>query len=108
MAYSWALFRTSADPDRNRRRHILPVPQQKDDGTEEVENPAVREWKKTESRFDGSFFFLDCPDGEYTLIARDEHSGLEVEQTVHSHQDAMKKGDRKTENRTKGIRSSLF
>ncbi|HET7062584.1 MAG TPA: hypothetical protein VFI43_10440 [Nitrosospira sp.] len=58
---------------------------------QEVENPGVRGWKKTESGFDGGFFFLDCPDGEYTLIARDTHSGLEVEQTVHSHRDVLEK-----------------
>jgi hypothetical protein len=56
-----------------------------------VENPGIRGWKKTESRFDGRFFFLDCPDGEYTLIARDTHSGLEVEQTVRSHRDVLGK-----------------
>jgi hypothetical protein len=56
-----------------------------------VENSKVGEWKKTESHSDGSFFFLDCPDGEYTLIARDAHSSLEVEQTVHSHRDVLEK-----------------
>jgi hypothetical protein len=56
-----------------------------------VENPGIRGWKKTESRFDGRFFFLDCPDGEYTLIARDTHSGLEVKQTVRSHRDVLGK-----------------
>lgn len=58
---------------------------------QEVENPPAREWKKTETRFDGGFFFLDCPDGEYMLIARDAHSGLEVEQAVHSHRDVLGK-----------------
>jgi hypothetical protein len=68
-------------PSRNRRTIVQ----------QEVENSGIRGWKKTESRFDGCFFFLDCPDGEYTLTAWDEHSGLEFEQTVHSHQDALGK-----------------
>jgi hypothetical protein len=47
--------------------------------------------KRTESRPDGTFFFLDCPDGEYALTAVDTRSGVQVQQIVHSNADAMRK-----------------
>jgi len=80
--------RSGAQPER---AHSLPSHNRRTTVQQEVEDPGVRGWKKTESRFDGRFFFLDCPDGEYTLIARDTQSGLEVEQTVRSHRDVLGK-----------------
>ena len=47
--------------------------------------------KQTESRLDGMFFFLDCPDGKYTLKAVDLQSGAQTEQTVSAAESAMKK-----------------
>lgn len=47
--------------------------------------------KKTESRPDGTFFFLDCPDGEYMITAVDERSGLQVRKSISVAESAMKK-----------------
>lgn len=47
--------------------------------------------KRTESRVDGTFFFLDCPDGEYMLKAVDTRSGAQAQQPVHSDAGIMKK-----------------
>jgi hypothetical protein len=47
--------------------------------------------KRTESRPDGTFFFLDCPDGEYALTAVDTRSGVQVQQIVHSNAGSMRK-----------------
>jgi hypothetical protein len=58
---------------------------------EELEGSGMRARKETTSRSDGTFFFLDCPDGEYTLKALDTQSGLQIQQVVHSNQDAIKK-----------------
>jgi hypothetical protein len=47
--------------------------------------------KRTESRADGTFFFLDCPDGEYTLKAVDTPSGVQTQQLVRSSAGVMRK-----------------
>lgn len=47
--------------------------------------------KQTESRPDGTFFFLDCPDGEYTLKAVDTRSGAQTQQIVRANESAMTK-----------------
>jgi hypothetical protein len=37
---------------------------------------------QTESRADGIFFFLDCPDGKYTVRAVDASSGAKAEKSA--------------------------
>lgn len=37
---------------------------------------------QTESRADGIFFFLDCPDGKYTVRAVDASSGAKAEKLI--------------------------
>ena len=37
---------------------------------------------QTESRVDGIFFFLDCPNGQYTVRAIDTSSGAKAEKSV--------------------------
>jgi len=56
-----------------------------------LERSNAKGWKETESRQDGTFFFLDCPDGAYILDARDKRSGLQTEQAVQSNRKALGK-----------------
>lgn len=56
-------------------------------------------WQQTESRADGTFFLLDCPDGHYTITALDAHSGIQSSKSISVAENAMKKRmkDRGTE-----------
>lgn len=62
-----------------------------------LETSGVRTWKETTSRSDGTFFFLDCPEGEYTLKAVDPQSGIQTQQIIFSKESAARKAvkDRK-------------
>ncbi|MEP6606680.1 MAG: hypothetical protein ABJA60_11275 [Nitrosospira sp.] len=60
-------------------------------GSAKVRPVASEVLKQTESRLDGMFFFLDCPDGKYTLRAIDLQSGAQAEQTVSAAGSAMKR-----------------
>jgi hypothetical protein len=55
--------------------------------------------KKTDSRPDGTFFFLDCPDGQYTVTAEHPQSGVQDQKTVSVAKSTVKKKtkDRGTE-----------
>ena len=66
----------------------------KDDAVSQV----LGQIRKTESRHDGMFFFLDCPDGKYTISARDLRSRMQAQKSI-SVDTAMKKHmkDRGTE-----------
>lgn len=46
---------------------------------------------QTESRADGIFFFLDCPDGQYTVRAIDASSGAKAEKSITVADSARKK-----------------
>lgn len=46
---------------------------------------------QTESRADGIFFFLDCPDGQYTVRAIDASSGAKAEKSFTVADSARKK-----------------
>lgn len=57
----------------------------------EVKTESVgRSWQ-TESRPDGMFFFLDCPDGQYVVTAMDARSGARAEKLVPVADAATKK-----------------
>ncbi|SEL11756.1 carboxypeptidase-like regulatory domain-containing protein [Nitrosovibrio tenuis] len=66
---------------------------------QELETEGINAWKETESHPDGTFFFLDCPAGEYTLKAMDTRSGVQTQQIVRTNESAMKKRvkDRKSD-----------
>lgn len=46
---------------------------------------------QTESRLDGTFFFLDCPDGQYTVQAIDSPSGAKAEKSITVADSVLKK-----------------
>jgi hypothetical protein len=51
----------------------------------------ISTWKETKSRPDGTFFFLDCPEGDYMVKAVDTRSGVRAQQIVNSNAGAMRK-----------------
>ncbi|KIO48734.1 hypothetical protein [Nitrosospira sp. NpAV] len=55
------------------------------------QNEAGNRAEQTESRHDGTFFFLDCPDGKYTVQAVDTRSGNRAEKSVTVADSARKK-----------------
>jgi hypothetical protein len=61
---------------------------------QETSTPAAHVFKRTESRSDGVFFFLDCPDGRYTVKGIDPRSGMNAEQQVAVVGNAMNKRTR--------------
>lgn len=54
-------------------------------------NEAGNRGEQTKSRHDGTFFFLDCPDGQYTVRAVDARSGARAEKSVTVLDSARKK-----------------
>ena len=60
-------------------------------GGTEGQNEAGNRSEQTESRHDGTFFFLDCPDGKYTVRAVDARSGTRAEKSVTVADSARKK-----------------
>lgn len=60
-------------------------------GTTEGQNEAGNRAEQTESRHDGTFFFLDCPDGQYTVRAVDVRSGARAEKSITVADSAQKK-----------------
>lgn len=47
--------------------------------------------KQTESRPDGTFFFMDCAEGAYILTALDSRSGAAAKKTISVTEDARRK-----------------
>jgi hypothetical protein len=62
-----------------------------------VRNETIKALKQTQSRLDGTFFLLDCPDGEYVVAAADAQSDARAQKTIPVVASTMKKGmkDRK-------------
>ncbi|MBA4142877.1 MAG: hypothetical protein H0X43_07695 [Nitrosospira sp.] len=79
---------------RAKRVQRGPAKVQREPGIEVVDT-----FKQTESRPDGTFFFLDCPGGQYSLTAVEKRSGLRTEKLISVAEIAMKKRmkDRGTE-----------
>ncbi len=70
-------------PVTARRRNSERTPQESDDVFEQS--------SRTKSRRDGTFFFLDCPDGRYTVTAQDPRSGLRDQKSVSVTRKALEK-----------------
>ena len=60
-------------------------------GSAKIRPVASEILKQTDSRPDGMFFFLDCPDGKYMLKAVDLQSGAQTKQTVSAAESALKR-----------------
>lgn len=54
-------------------------------------NKILMQTKQAESRPDGTFFFLDCPDGQYTITALHVLSGMQDQKSISVMGNAMKK-----------------
>jgi hypothetical protein len=82
----------SAEPKQSHKQPDTPIGRtQVRQGTTEGQNEAGNQAEQTESRHDGTFFFLDCADGKYTVRAVDARSGARAEKSVTVADNAQKK-----------------